>query len=220
MICERDVHHAVAGCGAVAIRTPIQGTLMARYSQTKSVQRVTLAALVGLMLSLVAGCDRKPRAPVLRDSPVYQNNREGFRFRVPERWTQTASSMLPEDELEGEVVLVQYRMPTAVRGASMEILCFEEAEPSNLRDYHAGPSHGVRQWMSRKLAEEPLTEINGIPAERFAYQARVGKQIMFKDVVCFRRQERVYSFIGLSWEPDTKAREQFYRAVDSTIWKD
>ena len=125
---------------------------------------------------------------------------------------------MPEDELEGEVLLVQYRMPTAVRGASMEILCFDEQSPGNLFEYHAGPSHGVVEWSSRNEAEQ--IEIGGVPAERLAYRADRNGKSMWKDVVCFRRGKRVYSFIGLSWESDEKAREQFHRAVESTIWQD
>jgi hypothetical protein len=38
-------------------------------------------------------------------------------------------------------------------------------------------------------------------------------------VVCFRRHGRIYSFVGLFWSSDDKAREQIRRAIESTIWE-
>jgi len=43
---------------------------------------------------------------------------------------------------------------------------------------------------------------------------------MTKEVVCFRRNNRVYSFVGLFWSNDDKAREQIRRALRSTIWEE
>jgi hypothetical protein len=174
-------------------------------------------AFLSACLMWFSGCDSGPRAPALRDAPVYQNNREGFRFLVPDDWLQSASAELPEAGLEGEVILVQYKMRTPGKGAGVEILCFDENEPSDLHKYHAGPSHGVRRWRSIRPAET-LT-VNDAAAERFVYRAKVGDGEMEKDVVAFRRGRRVYSFIGLFWSSDDRAREQLSRAVNSTIWK-
>ena len=61
----------------------------------------------------------------MSDAPVYQNNREGFRFLVPDNWTQDASTMLPRGPLDKEELLTRYRMRTAGPGASLEVLCFD-----------------------------------------------------------------------------------------------
>ena len=175
-------------------------------------------AVAGAVLAvLLAGCDSKPRAPVLRDSDVYQNNQEGFRFLVPDNWTQTASAVLPNGVIEGEVLLVQYRMRTAQQGASLEVLCFDEDQPTDLKTYHAGPSHGSQTWQSSE-PPQPI-EVGGAAAERWIYATQVSKQKMIKEVVAFRRGPRVYSFIGLFWSSDNKAREQLRRAVNSIMWR-
>ena len=166
----------------------------------------------------LAGCHRAPSAPELRDAPVYQNNREGFRFLVPDNWTQVASGVLPRGELEGEVLLVKYRMRTEGKGALLEVLCFDEAKFSDLHEYHGEPSHGSADWKS--IAAPETLDVNGVPAERFTYSTAMRGGEMLKEVVSFRREQRVYSFIGLFWASDNKAREQLRRAVGSTIWRD
>ncbi len=114
-----------------------------------------------LFLLALVGCNRAPSAPELRDAPVYQNNREGFRFLVPDNWTQVASGVLPRGELEGEVLLVKYRMRTAGKGALLEVLCFDEAKYSDLHKYHGLPSHGSADW---KSVDPPQTlDVNGAP---------------------------------------------------------
>ena len=163
-----------------------------------------IAILTAPCLLWLSGCDAQPKAPSLRDSAVYQNNREGCRFLVPDGWLQSASSQFPEQELEGEVLLVQYKMRTPGMGASVEVLCFDEDQPSDLHQYHALPSHGTTQWKSVQPPEE--LDINGTPAQRFVYTARFGKQEMTKEVAAFRRGKRVYSFIGLFWLTDDNAR--------------
>lgn len=166
---------------------------------------------------LSAGCGGRPSAPALRDAPVYQNNREGFRFLVPDNWTQQASSNLPTDKLEGEVLLARYNMRTSGPGALLEVLCFHESQSENLEQYHAGPSHGAPRW--ERVEDREALEVNGKPAERFVYRAEISGQPMLKEVVVFRRGERIYNFIGMFWASDDKAREQVRRAVGSTIWR-
>jgi hypothetical protein len=176
---------------------------------------VLLAALAVLAS---AGCNRRPSAPALGDAPVYQNNREGFRFLVPENWTQVASGVLPRGELEGEVLLVKYRMRTAGKGALLEVLCFDASKYPDVQKYHSEPSHGSKDWQSTGPVES--LEINGTPAQRLVFSASIQGKPMVKEIVAFQREGRVYSFIGLFWESDNKARQQLRRAVGSIIWRD
>lgn len=173
----------------------------------------TVVLLAGCVLTFV-GCDTKPRAPALSDSPVYQNKREGIRFLVPDGWTQSASSDLPP-RIEGDVLLVRYKMKTPGQSASVEIRCFDEDEPTDLSNYHAEPSHAVAKW---KLVNEESIEINEANAKRLAYIGVMRGKRMTKEVVAFRRDDRVYSFLGLFWSSDEKARQQLRRAIDSVIW--
>lgn len=176
------------------------------------------------MLVLVAllapqwGCNSQPAAPLLSDSPVYQNSAEGFRFLVPEGWTQTASSALPTGDIQGEVFLVRYRLKTEEEGANLQVMCMADGPYMNLEQYHSGSSFRVNLWD----IVDPLTSItiNEVSADRALYQAVVDRREMYKHVTCFRRNERVYSIVGLYFAGDDEARGQIERAVDSVIWDD
>ncbi len=85
-----------------------------RLPRLTSLARAVL--FVGLVL-LFSGCRSRPRAPLLRDDPVYQNDREGFRFLAPEGWTQSSRSEVPPGKITKELSLVDYRRKTG-KGAS------------------------------------------------------------------------------------------------------
>ena len=169
-----------------------------------------------ILLLALTSCDSRPKAPVLRDAPVYQNDAEGFRFLVPRGWIQTASAVLPEQRLEGEVILVQYRMRTSEKTALLELLCFDR-ENIDLQAYHAEPSHGVAQW--RVASPRTVRKINGMPAEHFLYRGVIDKESLCKEVYAFRRGLRVYSFIAFYWDSDQNAREEMRQAMESILWR-
>src|SRR2546423_15656230 len=77
--------------------------------------------LLALCALLLLGCDSKPRAPALMDDPVYQNDREGFRFLVPDGWKQHARAEVPPGKSEKERLLVQYRRPAEGGEATLEV---------------------------------------------------------------------------------------------------
>lgn len=165
----------------------------------------------------LAGCDSRPRAPALRDSPVFHSREEGFRFLVPEGWTKSAHGVLPSGKLKGEVLFAQFRVPTSEQEAMLDLLCYSEGTHASPAEYHAGPSHGARQWT--ETAPPERLEINATPTERLIYSATIGKQPMIKEVIAFRRNQRVYSFIGLFSESDHAAREELRRAMNSIVWE-
>jgi hypothetical protein len=169
-----------------------------------------------LIAVCLSGCDSRPSAPALSDAPVYQNKQEGFRFLVPEGWTQNASSILPPGPLEGEAFLVRYRMKTPELGATLQILCGEDSDGLDLREHHSGPAFRVERWEPTEPGE--MIDVNGTEAERHVYTAVINGKRMTKEVACFRHGGRVYSFVGLFSETDDKAREQIRRAVGSVIW--
>lgn len=175
-----------------------------------------LAIAVLVLAASLTACDSRPRAPALRSGPEFRDDREGLRFAVPDGWIQTAVSSLPT-RLEDEIILVQYKMRTPGQSASVEILCFDEDQPRNLLAYHAGPSHGVVSWVPVGDPED----ISGkqIPGQRLIYSASSQGKTLVKEVVVFRNAQRVYSFIGLFFEDDDKAREQLRQAIKSILWK-
>ena len=188
-------------------------------SQTtiRSYRRRLLVAALLPVGPLLFGCDSGPKAPALRDSPVFYSKQEGFRFLVPEGWKQSAHGVLPAGALKGEVLFAQYRMPTSQQAALLDLLCYEEGTHASPQEYHAGPSHGVREW---KAAEPPDTiEVHRVPAERLVYSAAIGTVPMIKEVFAYSRNGRVYSFIGLYAESDSTAREELRRAMQSIVWE-
>jgi hypothetical protein len=178
--------------------------------------RVVGAAVLALC-GCLTGCNDTPSAPALRDAPVYSSSEEGFRFLVPEGWTQLASTVLPAGPLEGENFLVRYRVKSPEQGASLQVECTQDSESLDLEKHHAGPSYGVDRWKFVEPAEE--IDINGATAQRLIYTATSNGQPTTKEVVCFRRNDRVYAFAAVFQTRDEKAREQVRRAVGSVIWE-
>jgi hypothetical protein len=168
------------------------------------------------LLAALGSCQRRPSAPDLRDSKVYQSRPEGFRFLVPDGWVQTASAALPPGELEGQSFLVKYRINSPEPGARLQIECMADQANLDLGQHHASPSYGVKRWQPSAPPED--LQIHGADAQRLVYSADVEQRKMTKEVVCFRRRGRVYSFVGLCWSSDDKGRQQIRRAVESTIW--
>lgn len=204
--------HHPAGCGSVAPCFQGAGRMQSRYvSQTR------LVVLVFVFGGL-SGCGSpRPQAPALQDEPIYQNNREGFRFISPEGWKQLAKSDLPEGELDKERLLVRYMPTVSGRGATLEVTMADLPESTDLAKYLAGPSLGVKEW--KALSAPVALDINGMPATRLAYSGRIGKVQYLKEVTVFRRRERVYFFTALVPRGDTKSREIVRRAVASTTWR-
>jgi hypothetical protein len=177
-------------------------------------RRVCTTAI--LCCAVLAGCDASPSAPALRDTPVY-HSAEGFRFLVPDGWTQNASAVLPPGQLGGEHFLVRYRMKTPEEGATLQIVCSQDSESLDLETHHAGASFRVEDWKLTEPAQN--IQVNDVPALRLIYQGTLSNRPVTKEVVCFRKNDRVFAFAGVFVSRDEKAREQIRRAVDSVLWE-
>jgi hypothetical protein len=185
---------------------------MARTHLRRPALRAGLAALAFLL----AGCGARPRAPALQSGPLYQNEREGFRFLAPEGWVQRARAELPAGPFEREELLVAYSR-VSDRPASFEVSLADLPEGADLRKFlTAAPSEGVR-WRA-KGAPEPVT-VNGVSAKRFALAGGAGKGEQVKEVVAFRRGGRVYFFAGVFAAGDPATRDEVRRAVNTVVWK-
>lgn len=179
-------------------------------------QSVLRKLALGIILAL--GCSGQPQAPVLRNEPVYQNDTEGFRFLTPEGWRQQAKVNLPPGKLDKERLLVQYvRLLPAEKGASLDVSMADLPATTDLAQYLAQPSGGVKNWRWKPPVE--ALSINGVRAERFTLTGRMGNEDAIKEVAAFRRGERVYFFTAYFAAGDTKAQQQVRRTVESTLWK-
>jgi hypothetical protein len=167
--------------------------------------------------ALVLGCSSRPRAPALRDDPEYQNEREGFRFLVPGGWKQHARTDAPPGKYPKDLLLVEYKHFEGGKGAMLQVSLADLPGETDLGTFLAGPSFGVKEW---KLApgREGL-EVDGVSGVRLVFTGRLARQEMTREVVAFRRGERVYFFTGFFVRGDTEARDQVRRAVASTVWK-
>jgi hypothetical protein len=175
-----------------------------------------LRAALAALAALLAGCDGRPRAPALQAGPLYQSEREGFRFLAPEGWAQRARAELPPGPFEKEELLVAYgRLDD--RPASFEVSLADLPEGADLgRFLTAAPSGGVR-WRL-KGAAEPVA-VNGVAATRLALAGGAGRGEQVKEVVAFRRGGRVYFFAGIFPAGDAATRDEVRRAVNTVAWK-
>lgn len=178
-----------------------------------------LCAVICLTLLFMAGCDRGPVAPELRDSPVYQNHLEGFRFLVPDNWTQSASANLPLGDLDTELFLVRYGIRSPEPNAQVQVLCLQDTSGQlDFLQHHLKPAFGIDNWKSQ---QEPRTETIGGQLGTWLYLTGRNKtQEMAKEVLCFRKGDRIYSFIGTFQPQDEKARQTIQRAFESIIWEE
>jgi hypothetical protein len=168
------------------------------------------------VLLFAVGCSRTPKAPLLRDEPVYQNRQAGFRFQVPDGWKQVANGDLPP-EAPQERLLVEYKALTTDQPAAFQVTVIDLPATTNLEKYLTGPSFGSESW--RPTAKPETFQINGVEGTRFIFESQTRQENLAREVVAFRRKERVYLFTGVFGSKDTKAREQIRGLVKSTIWK-
>lgn len=172
-------------------------------------------AAVFLLLAAI-GCRHNPVAPALTNSRVYENPSEGFRFLVPEDWIQTASADLPPGPLDRQHPLVRYSLRSTNSASTFMVLCISEKQAADLQVHHAGPFLAVEKW----TVIEPLktVTINGATAERIVYEGVQGDNKLAKMVTCFRRNGRLYSFVGVYHPDDETARQEVERATEGVIW--
>jgi len=165
---------------------------------------------------LIVGCSDRPSAPELRDTPVYQNKQAGFRFLVPDGWNQTANAVLPTGPIQGEVWIARYTLQTPERGATLQILGYEEKLHPNFAEFHAEPSLSVNDWKPSASAE--TVTVSGVTGTRMIYSGKLQDRELTKEVVGFQRGGRMYCFVAAFHVQDDKAREQVRRAINSLLW--
>jgi len=167
------------------------------------------ATVLGVVLML-GGCGKGPRAPGLEDGPVFVDAREGLRFLVPQKWVQTARGVMPPGRLEQERMIVDYKITGTAKPASFRVTCIDLADGANI------PKYVVKEAPSGWHMKGPpkAIEVHGMLATRTAL---TGPDQYAREVVAFRRGERVYLFTGIWAASDHSAREQIEHAIESVI---
>src|SRR5438093_8821343 len=131
------------------------------------------AVLLGVALTLSAGCNSRPSAPALEDGPIFKDSREGFRFSVPDGWKQRARGQVPAGELEGERMLVEYKCQACPKPAALEVTVASVPAAASLTEYVTKHNLTGQQWRQKGPVEE--FTINAQPAVRILYSLSAGK---------------------------------------------
>jgi hypothetical protein len=181
--------------------------------------RTAVASLMMALACLLAsGCSSKPRAPMLTDDPVFQNNKEGFRFLAPTGWMQTARAEVPPGRRERETPIVAYSRDTGKFTASFRVSVIDLPETADMAKFLAKRSYGVENWTPTGAPED--VKVGSVTGVRYTFRGRPGKnEELVKEVVCLRRGERVYLFTAVYTPGDSEAQDQLRHVVESIIWK-
>lgn len=183
--------------------------------------RPAQALLLLIWTFLPSGCHERPRAPVLRDDPVYQNDREGIRFLAPDGWGQTLRGEVPRGKVEKERTLVDYRRPiegpTPERPASLRVSLVDLPPSTDLAAFLAKRAYSIARWRLAGPVEEAT--VGTLSGQRYYFLGQSDRGELAREVVAVRRGERVYFFTAVFEPKDTEVRDQLRRVVASVIWK-
>jgi hypothetical protein len=171
--------------------------------------------LAAVLLLGAVGCTPPPRAPALEDGPVYQNNREGFRFLVPDDWTQFASGEAPPGKVDNEAMLTEYRLLKAERPSILRVTLLD-IPPEDSIEAYLTDQFGKLGWRLKGGSESCTA--GGVAGTRFTLVNTASPQEI-REVYAFRRGGRVYFFTAILAASDSKARLQVRRAIESLSWK-
>jgi hypothetical protein len=181
---------------------------------------IELGPVLALAFASLTGCGDKPRAPALQKESVYQSSEEGFRFQVPDGWTQTAKAVVPAGKHEKERLLVRFNRSTRTNPASLEVTLADLPANTNMQTYLVSDRAGNPGWQINDPSEQ--LNISGQPATRWqivppANQEKFG---MIKEIVVFRRGDRYYFFAARFPPEDPKVLAEVRQAVQSVVWKE
>jgi hypothetical protein len=167
---------------------------------------------------LSGGCPTRPKAPPLTNSAVYQNDRIGLRFLVPEGWSIASRMDPPAGTLPKPLILVSYAYGQADHPGGLELLAAELPDDADVGRFLADNPIGPQKWRPAGRPE-PLT-INDEPATRYTMSAPsgTGRGESRREATAFRRGGRVYVFLATFGATDASARDTVRRSVESVTW--
>ena len=106
-----------------------------------------------MLVAVLPGCQKRPRAPLLQDEPVYHNANEHIRFLAPEGWTQHAKSEFPAGPIPEEHLLVDYLHWTGDMPAILELSVVDLPDSTDVLTY-------LTTTRAKSLASAPLFSIH------------------------------------------------------------
>jgi hypothetical protein len=169
-----------------------------------------------LVALFAGGCTPSPSAPALENGPVYHDTREGFRFNAPEGWKQRARAIVPAGKIKKEKLLVEYKNANTELGGDFQVTVADVPETASLSDYLAKNTRTGESWRLVQPAED--FTINEASAARISYSKLVGKEEFMREVVAFRRGERVYFFKCYYARRDAASRRALRGCVETIVW--
>jgi hypothetical protein len=180
------------------------------------VGRTRLSVL--LALALLAGCQKRPRAPALVTEAVYENSGAGVKFLVPDGWTLYAKAEPPPGKkLDHPLRLVAYNQSGGGIRADLELYAIDLPDGQDVVQYLAAHPIGPDKW---KMKGKPRPEtINGAAATHYVFTAPRRKGEMVREMDAFQRPDRVYIFLLTYPSADNQFREQARRTIESMTWK-
>ncbi len=171
-----------------------------------------IASILILLSLCICGCRERPKAPPLRDDPVFEEPKKGLRFLAPKGWSQTARSSFPEGPTEKDTLLVRYQSAPSDKPAFFEVTYIDAPESADVMAMLTAASNSMGAWTSAG-APEPQT-INNVQATRY----RLTQKLYAKESVVFRRGGRLYFFTYVFPTADTATRELLREVVQSITW--
>jgi hypothetical protein len=174
------------------------------------------AVLIALAAAAAGGCGGpKPKAPPLTNDAVFQSDRAGLRFLVPEGWAVTSRADLPPGPLAKPVIVVAYKNPRGERAAELEVLAADLPEDADPGKFVAEHRVGPDRWAVTGPAE--AVTVNGVPATRYVLAAG-GKEPTRREVTVFRWGGRLFLFQITYAAADPASRDAARKAVESATW--
>lgn len=165
----------------------------------------------------LAGCSETPRAPDLTTEAVYQNDRAGLRFLTPDGWNVIAKSVDPETPRDIPLRLIAYQHTEGRKRAELDLFTFAAPEDGDLLKYLERKPIGPEVWV-HKPPVEPLTA-DGVEAKRYTLAGKGASADKRRELVEFRRGDRVYLFVISYNADDTKHRDQARGVIEKAVWK-
>jgi hypothetical protein len=170
-------------------------------------------ARVSIVLAVViAGCQDRPKAPALRDDPVFEDFQSGLRFLAPTGWAETARSAFPDGPANKDTMLVRYQTPPSDMSAVFEVTFVDAPESADVVAMLAVRSYGVSNWTLEGKPE--ALAVRDASATRY----RLTQKKLTKESIVFRRGGRLYFFTFVFSTSDGTIRERMQEVIKSISW--
>ncbi len=170
------------------------------------------ASLMILAAVIFAGCQDRPRAPALRDDPVFEDAQSGMRFLAPTGWAETARSAFPDGRADKDTMLVRYQSPPTEKPATFEVSFIDAPDSADVVAMLSAPSHGASKWTNAEPPEQ--LKLNSGAATRY----HLTDNKLTKESVVFRRGERLYFFTFIYSNSNATVRDRMHDVVVSVAW--